>query len=488
MRTRAALALLVLPALLIALDMNVLFLALPEIGRDLHASAVQQLWITDVYAFLLAGFVLTMGTLGDRIGRRRLLFLGCAAFAATSVLAAYAPTPELLIAARALMGVAGATLMPSTLALITTLFPDERRRGTALAVWATCQFAGAALGPVAGGLLLAHFWWGSVFLAAVPMAALVIVAGRRLLPEVAGSEAGRPDLRSVALSLATVLPVVWAIKALTSDAGAVPVTVALGVGLGAGVALVRRQLRSAHPLFDLALFRLVPVRVVLGALVGAGIVMAGTGMLVTQYLQTVLGYSPFAAALWFVPMGLGVAAGTLLTPALVRRVDPAAAITGGLVLAAAGAALLVLVPAEDGAAVAVGALAVLALGTGPLFARGVGYLMAAVPAARAGAAAALSETGNHLGGALGPALLGSLAAGVYRAGTTGLPDAARDTVTGAAAVAVGVPGEQAAALLHTAHTASVAGIHVAGLAGAVVFAALAAASRRISAPRRSSPR
>jgi DHA2 family multidrug resistance protein-like MFS transporter len=478
MRTRAALALLVLPALLIALDMNVLFLALPEIGRDLHASAVQQLWITDVYAFLLAGFVLTMGTLGDRIGRRRLLFLGCAAFAATSVLAAYAPTPELLIAARALMGVAGATLMPSTLALITTLFPDERRRGTALAVWATCQFAGAALGPVAGGLLLAHFWWGSVFLAAVPMAALVIVAGRRLLPEVAGSEAGRPDLRSVALSLATVLPVVWAIKALTSDAGAVPVTVALGVGLGAGVALVRRQLRSAHPLFDLALFRLVPVRVVLGALVGAGIVMAGTGMLVTQYLQTVLGYSPFAAALWFVPMGLGVAAGTLLTPALVRRVDPAAAITGGLVLAAAGAALLVLVPAEDGAAVAVGALAVLALGTGPLFARGVGYLMAAV----------LSETGNHLGGALGPALLGSLAAGVYRAGTTGLPDAARDTVTGAAAVALGVPGEQAAALLHTAHTASVAGIHVAGLAGAVVFAALAAASRRISAPRRSSPR
>ena len=472
------LALLVLPALLIAVDLNVLFLALPQIAHELHASAAQQLWVTDVYGFLLAGSVLTMGTLGDRIGRRRLLFAGAAAFAATSVLAAYAPTVEVLIAARALMGVAGATLMPSTLALISTLFPEERRRGTAIAIWATGNFAGAALGPVVGGLLLTRFWWGSVFLIAVPAAALLIGAGWFLLPPVAGSGAGRLDLRSVALSLGAVLPVVWAIKAASTGGDPVAVLVALAVGGALGAVFARRQLRLEHPLLDLRLFRVGRVSVVLAALVGAGIVMAGTGLLVTQYLQVVLGYAPLAAAVWFVPMGLAVAAGTLLTPLLVRRVRPTVAISGGLGLAAAGAALLALVPVEHGAAAAVTALAVLALGTGPLFALGVGHLVGAVPTERAGSAAALSETGNYLGSALGLALLGSVAAAVYRAATAGLPGAAGDTVTGAVAVAAGLPAEPAALVLHTAHAGYVSGLHAAGLVGAAVFVVVAVACAR----------
>ncbi|MFC6930107.1 MFS transporter [Actinomadura yumaensis] len=168
---------LVLPTLLVALDVNVLFLALPELSADLGTSGVQQLWITDVYGFMVAGLVITMGTLGDRIGRRRLLLAGGAAFAAASAAAAYATSPAMLIGARTLLGVAGATLMPSTLALITNMFRDARQRGSAIAVWATCQFAGAALGPVVGGVLLERFWWGSVFLMAVPVMAVLLVAG-----------------------------------------------------------------------------------------------------------------------------------------------------------------------------------------------------------------------------------------------------------------------------------------------------------------------
>lgn len=167
-REWTGLAVLALPTLLIALDIGALFLALPHLSADLDASGTQQLWITDSYGFMLAGFLITMGTLGDRIGRRKLLLIGAAAFGVASVLAAYSTSAEMLIATRALLGVAGATLGPSTLALISTMFRDERQRGVAISLWATCQFGGAALGPVIGGVMLEHFWWGSVFLLGCP--------------------------------------------------------------------------------------------------------------------------------------------------------------------------------------------------------------------------------------------------------------------------------------------------------------------------------
>lgn len=454
------LAVLALPTLLTAVDMNVLFLALPALTRDLAATATEQLWISDVYGFLLAGFVLTMGTLGDRVGRRRLLFAGSAAFAVVSVLAAFSTTPAELIAARALLGVAGATLMPSTLGLVTTLFPTGESRNRAIAVWATCQFGGAALGPVVGGLLLEHFWWGSVFLLAVPVAVVVLTAGPFVLPAARGSgrDVGSLDPVSVGLSLLALLPLVHALQSLAGDEPVGITACAGALGVTGTVLFVRRQQRLERPLLDLGLLRVARVRVILGALVGAGTAMAGVGLLVTQYLQVVLGLAPLAAALWFAPMGLGVAVGTLLTPVLVRRVPEAVAVPAGLILSAAGAFLLLAAPPERGTPVAVVAVTVLALGTGPLFALGFGHVVGAAPTGRAGSAASLAEVGNHLGAALGMAALGTLAAAVSRAAVHG----------------AGGPAPQVAA----AHEAFTSGLHAVGTVAGLLFVILALVTAR----------
>lgn len=281
-RAWLGLAVLTLPTLLVAMDMTALLLALPQLSADLGASSVQQLWITDGYGFTVAALVITMGTLGDRIGRRRLLMIGAAAFLVLSVVAAFSVSPLMLIVVRALLGVAGASLTPSTLALITDLFRDERRRGRAIAIWATCQFTGGALGPVLAGLLLQHFWWGSVFLVAVPAMAVLLLAGPFLLPEQRSDQAGRLDPVSVGLSLVAVLAVIYGIKQLTVEGAQAGPAVALVAGAAVGAVFVRRQLRLEAPLLDLSLFRNRPFTAVLVALVLAGISMAGTGLMVTD--------------------------------------------------------------------------------------------------------------------------------------------------------------------------------------------------------------
>lgn len=468
-RAWLGLAVLVLPTLLVAMDMTALFLALPRLSADLGASGVQQLWISDSYGFMVAGLVITMGTLGDRIGRRRLLMTGAAAFAVLSVVAAFATRPLLLIGARALLGVAGATLMPSTLALITNMFRDDRRRGRAIAIWATCQFAGGAFGPVLAGFLLQRFWWGSVFLVAVPAMALLLLAGPFLLPEFRGDQAGRLDLTSVALSLIGVLSVVYGLKQLTVAGTRVTPAVALVVGAAFGSLFVRRQLRLEAPLLDLRLLRNRPLTAVLVALVFAGIAMAGTGLLVTQYLQSVLGFSPVVSAVLFAPMGLGVAAGTMAAPALARRMTQTTAIAGGLVVSALGGLSLTAVGGPGTLPLVILGIAVLALGTGPLFALGTGLVLGSVPPQRAGSAASMSETGNYFGGSLGLALLGVLAAAVYRSRMGG----ASDSLAGAVAASRHLPGERGVELLHAARAAFTAGLHVTGLVAATIFAGLA---------------
>ncbi|MFC4120501.1 MFS transporter [Nonomuraea zeae] len=470
LREWLGLGVLALPTLLVAVDINALFMALPQLSADLGTSGVEQLWITDIYGFMVAGLVTTMGTLGDRVGRRRLLLLGGAAFAVASVLAAYSASPAALIAWRAVQGVAGATLMPSTLALITNMFRDGRQRGVAIAVWATCQFTGGAMGPVVSGLLLEHFWWGSVFLVAVPVIAVLLVAGPAVLPEFRGADPGRLDLASVALSLLAVLPVVYGVKSLAAAGGGSPVVplVALLVGGGFGVVFVRRQLRLEHPLLNLRLLTRQSFALILLALVLAGIAMAGTGLQVTQYLQSVLGYPPAEAALLFAPMGLGVALGTMLTPAITRWVSPKRAIAGGLVISAAGSLLLT----GEGVPAAVAGVTVLALGTGPLFALGTGLIVGSVPPERAGSAASMSETANYLGGTLGMALLGTVAAAVYRH-QAGVAHQAYDTVAGAVSAAAALPPEQATALIRASHEAFMSGLHTVAVLSAALFALLA---------------
>ncbi|MFI1992079.1 MFS transporter [Actinoplanes sp. NPDC020271] len=464
-RTWLGLALLVLPTLIVAMDLTALLLALPHLSADLGATAVEQLWISDAYGLTVAALVITMGTLGDRIGRRRLLLTGAAAFAALSLLAAFSTSPLMLIAARALLGVAGATLTPSTLALITTMFRDDHRRSRAIAVWATCQFTGGALGPVLAGLLLQHFRWNAIFLLAVPPMLVLLLTGPVLLPESRAPHPGRLDPASVALSLLAVLLLIYALKQATTGNQPLLATAAFTAGIGLAAAFTRRQKHLPTPLLDLRLLRNPTFTAVLVALVGAGIAMAGTGLLITQYLQGVRGHTPLATAVLFAPMGLGVAVGTLTAPALARRLAPITAIATGLTVSALGTLLLL----TDALPLILTGITVQALGTGPLFALGTGLIVSSVPPSRAGAAAAMSETGNYFGGSLGFALLGVLATVVYRTHMNGTSD----SLPSALAASHHLPTPQATGLLTEARHAFTASLHVTALAAALVLTALA---------------
>jgi DHA2 family multidrug resistance protein-like MFS transporter len=483
-REWTGLAVLALPTLLVSLDVGALFLALPSLTADLGASSVEQLWITDIYGFMIAGFLVTMGTLGDRIGRRRLLLIGAAAFGVASVAAAYSTSPEMLIATRALLGVAGATLMPSTLALIRNMFKDPKQMGTAIALWMSCMTAGAALGPVIGGMMLQFFWWGSVFLLGVPVMLLLLVTGPALLPEHRDPNAGRLDLVSVLLSLAAILPLIYGLKELaiygfSSTAGPVVVIVA---GLVFGALFVRRQLTLADPLLDLRLFSSPSFSVALTAMLLASGSMAGTFLLVSQYLQTVLGLSPAQAGLWLAPAGLSIAVGSMVAPALARRVRPGIVMSAGLAAGVIGFVMISQVESGGGLGLAVAGVSLLHLGAGPLFALGTGLVMGSVLPEKAGAAASISETSSNFGSTLGIAALGTVGTAVYRLQMTGpapegIPagalQAAQENAAAATVAARGLPEGPAAELLRTAGESFTAGLNTGAVVGGVVFAILA---------------
>jgi DHA2 family multidrug resistance protein-like MFS transporter len=404
-REWAGLAVLALPTLLVSIDIFVLLLALPRLGQDLHASGTQRLWISDIYGFLLAGFLVTMGTLGDRTGRRRLLLTGAAAFGAASVLAAYSTSPAMLIAARALLGIAGATLSPSTLALIGTMFRQPRQRAAAIGVWMACFMSGAAIGPIAGGLMLEHFWWGSVFLLAVPAMALLLILGPVVLPEYRDPAARRLDLGSVLLSLAAILPVAYALTE-TARSGWRPLPVAAAVaGLALGAVFVRRQRKLPEPLLDLRLLTNRTFAAAMSGMTLSTMLTGATMLLVTQYFQLARGLSPVRAGLCMVPAAVTMAASALAAPPLARRIRPAHVIAAGLAMATGG---LLLIGQANGLAPVVAGWALVTLGSGPMVVLSVDLVIGAAPQSRAGAAAALNETGSQLGFALGIAALGGL--------------------------------------------------------------------------------
>src|SRR6266496_4365151 len=322
-REWTGLAVLALAALLYAMDLTVLHLAVPALSADLRPSSAQLLWITDIYGFMVAGFLVTMGTLGDRIGRRRLLLTGAAAFGVVSVAVAFSTSPQMLIASRALLGIAGATLAPSTLSLIFSMFSDPRHRSTAIGVWFTAFSAGGAIGPVLGGVLLEHFWWGSVFLLAVPVMALLLVLGPRVLPEYRDAAAGRLDLVSAMMLLVAVLAVVLGLKLIAQDGVGWPAAAAVLVGLAGSVVFVRRQLGLADPLIDLGLFRSRAFNASLATNLLGIFIVVGYFIFVAQYLQLVLGLSPLEAGLWSLPSAAGLIVGSNVAPRILRRVRPA---------------------------------------------------------------------------------------------------------------------------------------------------------------------
>lgn len=480
------LAVIALPCLLYSMDLTVLELAVPKLSADLAPTGAQMLWIMDIYGFLIAGLLITMGTLGDHIGRRRLLLIGACAFGAASVLAAFSTTAAMLIAARAVLGIAGATLAPSTLSLIRTMFADPRQRTFAIAVWATSFSAGAAIGPLAGGVLLEFFWWGSVFLLALPVMVLLLVLGPALLPEFRDPAAGRLDLVSAALSLVAVLAVISGLKLMAQDGlGWLPVLWVVA-GMTVGTAFVRRQRTLADPLVDLRLFRSAAFSTSLAAIALSLFVIAGMFFFIAQHLQLVLGLSPLMAGLWTVPSSVGLIAGSMLAPALARWAGPAYVISGGMTLAAAGLVTLTQVSAGSGLAVLVIGSVALTLGAAPVGTLATDIVVSSAPPERAGAASGISETGAELGGALGIAILGSIGTAVYRTHVAGgLPgtvpsDVARpalDTLGGAVAAAAHLPAHTAAVLLDAGRAAFTEGLQTTaavGAAAAVVLAVLAA--------------
>jgi MFS transporter, DHA2 family, multidrug resistance protein len=476
------LAVIALPCLLYAMDLTVLTLAVPALSADLAPSSTELLWIVDIYGFLVAGFLIPMGTLGDRIGRRRLLLIGAAAFGAASVLAAFSSTAGMLIAARALLGIAGATLAPSTLSLIRNMFENDRQRTVAIGIWITSFSVGAAIGPLVGGLLLESFHWSSVFLLAVPVMALLLAIGPRLLPEFKDPEPGRLDLPSAALSLVAVLAVIFGIKAVARDGLEATSIAPVLAGLAVGAAFVDRQRRLADPMIDLGLFRRPAFSLALGANTLGFAVVFGLEVFVAQYFQLVLGFSPLEAGLWSVPAAAAFVVGSQLTPPLAARVRPAVAMLAGLMVALVGVALIIQVGAADGPGLLVAGSVILSLGLAPLFTLAADLALASAPPERAGAASGISETSSELGGALGLAILGTLGTAVYRSETTGafpteLPEGAAGTATDTLAGAVGVserlPDVLAADVLEPARDAFVQGLQVAATVSGVLVTAAA---------------
>lgn len=468
-------AVLALAVVILAIDMTVLNFALPAISRDLDPSGTQLLWIVDVYAFVIATLLITMGTLGDRIGRRKLLMWGIAGFGAASLLAAYSVSPVMLIVARALQGVAGATLMPSTLSLIKAMFPDKNELPRAIAVWISCYSLGAIIGPVLGGWLLEHFHWGSVFIINVPVAVAVIVGGLLVLPESKATAPGRFDIAGAVLSMVALFGVVGALKAATAGlAWWIPALLATAALLAAG-ALVAHLNNAPHPLVDVRLLRdrAYAVSVVINAM--SSFLLVGAMFYLTQYLQVVLGISPVHAGLLLMPGMVASMAATMITGEMVGRFSARPLLLIAITLAAAGLAMHVVEASGAWPAVSSGTGAqvwfaasfiLLGVGSGMIDPVTNTIILGSAPPEQSGAASALSETGYELGGAFGAAILGSVLVGVYsrELSTVDLPlDAAQsaelsDNVNSAHVLAESLPADLAASVIDVADTAFTSGM------------------------------
>ncbi|WP_141854928.1 MFS transporter [Kribbella jejuensis] len=406
-----ALAVLCLAAMLVSMLEFVLLLAMPALTAALGASSTQQLWILDVYGFMVAGLMIAMGHFADRVGRRRLLLIAAAVFAVASVVAAYSVNAGMLIGARAVVGIAGASIAPCTLSLISMLFPDERRRVTALGLWAGCFALGAVAGPIVGGLLLAEFWWGSALLIGVPAMVALLVLGPLLLPEHRTERAGQVDVLSALLLPAAILPAVYGLKHFAAQGVHVMSVVGLVTGLVIGWTFVRRQRRLSEPLVDVRLFSRSTSGAMLAGMLVFSVLSGGVTVFVVQYFQLVQGMTPLAAGLAVVPGVLTSVVAFQLAPIAARRIRPGVLIPGGIACTTAG---MVVMTQATSTTVLMFAFAVGCVGSAPVQMLGTNLVIGSVPPQKAGTAAAVAQTSLGIGLALGVAILGSVMTVSYR--------------------------------------------------------------------------
>ena len=461
-REWTGLAVIALPCLIYSMDLTVLNLAVPQLSETLRPSASELLWIVDIYGFFVAGSLIIMGNLGDRIGRRKLLMIGAFAFGVASVFAAFATSAALLILARAILGIAGATLAPSTLSLIRNMFHDPHERTTAIGVWIASFSVGGAIGPLFGGVLLEHFWWGSVFLVNVPIMLLLLAVAPILLPEFRDPGATRLDIASAALSLVAVLALIYGLKQFAEHGAGWRPLLSVLIGIALAIIFARRQLHLADPLIDLSLFRKPAFTASLAVYMLGVLVAFGFFLSSSQYLQLVLGLSPLEAGLWTMPSGLAFVLGSMLAPRIVRNIRAVYVMAGGLALTALAFLLLTQIGGSYGLAVLVSGYILMSLGLAPAFTLATDFVVTAAPPERAGAAAAISETSAEFGGALGIAVLGSIMTAIYRSAMgdaipASVPseaaEAVRGTLGGAVGVAAELPGDVATLILTAAREA-----------------------------------
>ncbi|MGW7227842.1 MFS transporter [Streptomyces cyaneofuscatus] len=481
------LVVLCLSLLVVALDATVLHVAVPSVTEDLRPSATGLLWIVDAYPLVCASLLILFGTLGDRIGRRRVLLLGYALFGAASLLAATADTPAVLIAARALLGVGGAMIMPATLSILRQVFPDRRERALAIGVWTAVAAVGAATGPVVGGFLVEHFWWGSVFLINIPLMAVILPLGRWLLPESRGADDGPWDVLGALTAAAGVLGVVLGVKRLGGGAGLLdPVAlVPLALGLALLILFVRRQKRRTHPLIDIAMFARPAFSTAVGCIVLAMLALVGLQLIAVQYLQLVLGLSPLETGLRLLPLTFAAMAAGATGSYTLRRVGPRKMVGWGFVLTASSVLLLTSMGHHDRPALLTCAFVLLGFGLQTTLFGAYESMLSDAPAERAGGAAAIGETSYQLGAGLGIALLGSVMNAAYAPGLASLRDQGVPARAGAEAshslgeayqVAAQLGGPTGELLRSTARHAFVGGLHITLFvsAGLLLLGALAA--------------
>jgi EmrB/QacA subfamily drug resistance transporter len=485
-RRWGTLAVLCLSLLLANLDTTILNVALPTLARELSATSSELQWIIDAYVIVFAGLMLTSGALGDRFGRRRALFAGLAVLAVGSTGAAASGSAGLLIASRAIMGLGGAFIMPATLSILTTVFPP-RERAKAIAIWASTAALGVPLGPILGGWLLEHFAWGSVFLVNLPVVAVAAVAAVVLVPDSRDPTEKPLDPAGALLSIAALGTLVFAIIEAPSNGWTSATTLCLlvlsAVFLGA---FIRWETRRNRPMLDMSLFRKPSFTGASLAIALVFFALLGTLFALTQYLQFVLGYGALGAGVRMTPLAVGLIAGNSLSARLLPRLGTRVIVTAGLLVTAAGLAVLATISDGSGYGTALIAFLVLGFGMGNTSAPATNSVMSSVPRENAGVGAALNNTVRPVGGALGVAVLGSILSTAYRSSmedaTSGLPgsaaDAASDSIGAAIRVAARIGGSDGDALVQAARSSFIDAMGTAVLvaAGVAVLGAVVAAT------------